>query len=234
MLNIATIKALTFDTGGTILDWHSGFSKGFEELRIKYKLNFSATEFANLMRKKSLEKVTTQNQNSLINFDIAHQQAVEEIVKENKLEISNEEFFNLYYITPSNLRAWPDFLEPFNEIKKKFFCISFSLLSNRLVYINSKSNQIYWDLVLSCETLEVYKPNIEAYKKTASLLQFKPEECMMVACHSFDLNAAQKAGFKTAFVKRDKEWGNDTTIKVDGNYDVVVDNFFELKEFLNC
>ena len=57
---------------------------------------------------------------------------------------------------------------------------------------------------------------------------------MMVACHSFDLNAAQKAGFKTAFVKRDKEWGKDTTIKVDGNYDVVVDNFFELKEFLNC
>ena len=43
MLNTAAaIKALTFDTGGTILDWHSGFSKGFEELRIKYKLNFSS------------------------------------------------------------------------------------------------------------------------------------------------------------------------------------------------
>ena len=52
MLNISNIKALTFDTGGTILDWHSGFFKGFEELIIKYKLNFSATEFANLMRKK--------------------------------------------------------------------------------------------------------------------------------------------------------------------------------------
>ena len=115
MLNTATIKALTFDTGGTILDWHSGFSKGFEELRIKYKLNFSATEFANLMRKKSLEKVTTQNQNSLINFDIAHQQAVEEIVKENKLEISNEEFYNLYYITPSNRCAVANmFLAPSN------------------------------------------------------------------------------------------------------------------------
>ena len=155
------------------------------------------------MRRKSLEKVTNQNQNSLINFDIAHQQAVEEIIKENKLEISDEELYNLYYICPSQLKAWPDFLEPFNNLKK-FFCISFTLLSNRLVYINSKSNQISWDLVLSCETLEVYKPNLEAYKKTASLLQFKPEECMMVACHSFDLNAAQKAGFKTAFVKREE------------------------------
>ena len=55
---------------------------------------------------------------------------------------------------------------------------------------------------------------------------------MMVACHSFDLNAAQKAGFKTAFVKREHEWGRNTKINIDGNYDVVVDNFFQLKEFL--
>ena len=74
---------------------------------------------------------------------------------------------------------------------------------------------------------------MEAYKKTAHLLQFKPEECMMVACHSFDLNAAQKAGFRTAFVKREREWGDETKINIDGNYDVVVDNFFQLEEFLN-
>ena len=34
------------------------------------------------------------------------------------------------------------------------------------------------------------------------MLQLNPEECVMVACHSFDLNAAQKAGFNTIFVKR--------------------------------
>ena len=33
-VKVANIKALTFDTGGTILDWHSGFSKGFEELKL--------------------------------------------------------------------------------------------------------------------------------------------------------------------------------------------------------
>ena len=27
---MSEIKALTFDTGGTILDWHSGFLKAFE------------------------------------------------------------------------------------------------------------------------------------------------------------------------------------------------------------
>ena len=233
MFNTSTIKALTFDTGGTILDWHTGFSKGFEEIKNKYKLNFSSTDYANLMRRKSLEKVTNQNPLSLINFDLAHKQAVEELIIENNLEISDDDLYNLYYLCPSQLKAWPDFLSPFNDLKKKFFCVSFTLLSNRLVYKNSKANQISWDLILSCETLEVYKPNLEAYKKTAHLLQFEPEECMMVACHSFDLNAAQKAGFKTAFVKRELEWGGETKINIDGNYDVVVDNFNQLEEFLN-
>ena len=34
------------------------------------------------MRRKSLEKVTNQNPKSLINFDIAHKQAVEELIIE--------------------------------------------------------------------------------------------------------------------------------------------------------
>ena len=34
------------------------------------------------------------------------------------------------------------------------------------------------------------EPNLNAYLKTAKMLQLNPEECVMVACHSFDLNAA--------------------------------------------
>ena len=43
-----------------------------------------------------------------------------------------------------------------------------------------------------------------------------------------------KAGFKTAFVKRNKEWGEDTKINIDGEYDIVVDNFYELQAELKC
>ena len=56
----------------------------------------------------------------------------------------------------------------------------------------------------------------------------------MVACHSFDLNAAKNAGYKTAFVKRHMEWGENTKISIDGDYDIVVDNFKELQKVLGC
>ena len=232
MLNLKDIKAFTFDTGGTVLDWHSGFKLGFEKLNKNYNLSLNCEELANEFRRKSLKIVTSQNENSLINFDEAHKIAVEEILLEHNISIDNEDKKNLFYYTPSKLLTWSDFLEPFDNLKKHYLCVSFTLLSNRLVFLNSKRNKINWDLILSCETLEVYKPNLEAYKKTARLLQLDPSECVMVACHSFDLNAAKLAGFKTIFVKRDKEWGPNTDILVDGKYDLVISSFNELNKLL--
>ena len=231
-MNINNIKALTFDIGGTILDWYSGFKKGFELIEKKNNFSLNSNELTKEFRKKSLSTITQQGSSNLINFDQAHKQAIEQICQEQSIKIDQTDINHLYYEAPAKLKIWDDFLEPFNLLKKRFLCVSFTLLSNRLVFLNSKNNGINWDLVLSCETLEIYKPNIEAYKKTARLLQLDPCECAMVACHSFDLNAAQKAGFKTIFVKREKEWGPDTKVSVDGDYDMVVSDFSELKTLI--
>ena len=188
---------------------------------------------ANLFRKKSLEIITSQGDKELVNFDIAHRMALEQILNEKKIKLDQEDIKFLSYEVPTNLKVWKDFLIPFEELRKNFLCVSFTLLSNRLVFLNSKANKINWDLILSCETLEVYKPNINAYLKTAKMLQLNPEECVMVACHSFDLNAAKKAGFNTIFVKRINEWGTDTKISIDGNYDMVIEDFDELKEIFD-
>ena len=233
MIKLKEVKAFTFDTGGTILDWHSGFRKGFEFFKKKNNLSINCAEFANEFRRRSLKIVTNQDKNSLKNFDVAHKIVIEKMLLENNIVADNDDKKYLYYEAPAKLLSWSDFLEPFNNLKKQYLCVSFTLLSNRLVFLNSKRNKINWDLILSCETLEVYKPELEAYKKTARLLQLDPSECVMVACHSFDLNAAKKAGFKTIFVKRYNEWGANTKISVDGEYDLVISNFKELNELLH-
>ena len=233
MFDPKQIKAFTFDTGGTVLDWHTGFKKGFEKLDFYEKSGFKSDEMANLLRKKSLEIITSQGDKELVNFDTAHKMALEQILNEKKIRLDEEDIKFLSYEVPANLKVWKDFLIPFEELRKKVICVSFTLLSNRLVFLNSKVNKINWDLILSCETLEVYKPNINAYLKTAKMLQLNPEECVMVACHSFDLNAAKKAGFNTIFVKRMNEWGPDTKISIDGNYDMVIEDFNELKEIFD-
>ena len=233
MFDPRQIKAFTFDTGGTVLDWHTGFKKGFEKLDFYEKYGFKSNEMANLFRKKSLEIITSQGDKELVNFDTAHRIALEQILNEKKIKLDKEDIKFISYEVPASLKVWKDFLIPFKELRKKVLCVSFTLLSNRLVFLNSKVNKINWDLILSCETLEVYKPNINAYLKTAKMLQLNPDECVMVACHSFDLNAAKKAGFNTIFVKRINEWGPDTKISIDGNYDMVIEDFNELKEIFD-
>ena len=54
----------------------------------------------------------------------------------------------------------------------------------------------------------------------------------MVACHNFDLNAAQDVGMRTAFVRRPLEWGPEGPPDPLPNraYDHVVDTFDELAD----
>lgn len=56
----------------------------------------------------------------------------------------------------------------------------------------------------------------------------------MVACHNFDLDAAKRGGFKTAFVRRSDEWGEEGPPDPEPNpqHDIIVDTFPELAETL--
>ena len=81
-----------------------------------------------------------------------------------------------------------------------------------------------------------YKTNPEAYTTCAKWLGYRPDEILMVACHNFDLLAAQKVGYRTAFVRRPDEWGKagppDPT--PDPSLDLVVDGFAQLADALGC
>ena len=70
----------------------------------------------------------------------------------------------------------------------------------------------------------------EAYDTVAHYLQLDPAQICMVACHNFDLDAAKGRGYRTAFVKRPREWGNDSPPDPEPNpqHDIIVDSFPEM------
>ena len=72
----------------------------------------------------------------------------------------------------------------------------------------------------------------EAYQTAARWLNLAPAQILMVACHNFDLNAAHKAGFRTAFVRRPDEWGPEGPPDPNPNtaYDFIEDNFDALRQ----
>jgi beta-phosphoglucomutase-like phosphatase (HAD superfamily) len=65
----------------------------------------------------------------------------------------------------------------------------------------SQSNGLVWDAIVSCQMIGAYTPHGEACDKALAWLGPHVGEAMMVACHNFDLDAAQEAGMRTAIVR---------------------------------
>ena len=227
------IKALTFDTGGTILDWHSGFYNALSKIGEKYGVKKDWHTIANELRRRSLGLIINQGEikEPKYNFDDAHEVILDELCNEYKLDVFSKEDRNfIAWTTPHNFKVWNDFSEVLPELKKKFICCSFTILSFRIIVDTARKNGLSWDAVFSCEAIGKYKILPEPYKTVAKWLQLEPNEICMVACHNFDLDAAKAVGFKTAFVKRPDEWGPAGPPDPEPNpdHDIIVDSFPEL------
>ena len=56
-MSLQDIKALTFDTGGTILDWHTGFKTALQGLGEPHNVSRDWAALANELRRRSLKKM---------------------------------------------------------------------------------------------------------------------------------------------------------------------------------
>ncbi len=233
------IEALTFDTGGTILDWHSGFSAALAALGKKHGVARDWAATANDLRRKSLGYVLNQGETGppAYTFDDAHRLALDEILAVNGLGAATAaERRAIWWDAVHGLACWPDFPPTLPRLRARYLCASFTLLSVRIVTDTARRNGLAWDTVLSCEMIGKYKVLPAAYETAARWLQLPPSACCMVACHNFDLRAAKRAGFRTAFVRRPEEWGAqgppDPT--PDDDHDIIVDTFPDLARALGA
>lgn len=234
-MSLNDVKALTFDTGGTILDWHSGFRDALAAAGARHGVQKDWAHLANELRKRSLGAMINlgEHEPPAYNFDGAHRMKLDEILAEEGLDMFTEDDRHaIAYDAVHQFQAWEDFPAVLPELQKQRIVVSFTILSYRIAIDTAKRNGFQWDAVLSCEGFGFYKTLPQAYEKAAELLQLEPSECCMVACHPFDLDAAKKVGFKTAMVRRPNEWGgpgapNQPSFE-PGEYDVLVDTFPEL------
>jgi 2-haloacid dehalogenase len=229
------IRALTFDTGGTILDWHGGIRAALEAAGSRRGLRADWVAITNEYRKRSLQTMVN-TVGTRFNIDDAHRSVLDALLREHKLDALSAEDRDAVWRTWHALKCWPDFPAALERLRKKYLVVSYTILSTALAIDVSRLNGITWDAILSCEMWGIYKTRPEAYQTAAKLLQIPPGNLLMVACHNFDLDAAKKEGFNTAFVRRPDEWGppGPPDPKPNPIHDIVVDDFGELAARLGC
>lgn len=224
-------RAVLFDTGGTVLDWHGSI---VSELKASDALGGAAVdphEFVNEWRRRTMRGIVGQVRPAF-HMDDVHRTALDASLAHFGLSDRAEPVRQRLWSAWHRLRAWPDFPPALQRLRQHLPVISFTMLPTALVLDVSRLNALTWDAIVSCQMIGIYKPHPEAYQTALAWLGLSPQEALMVACHNFDLNAAQDVGMATAFVRRPDEWGPAGPPDPNPNrdYDLVVDGFDQLVE----
>jgi 2-haloacid dehalogenase len=229
------IKILAFDTGGTILDWHSGISRALSEAGARRGVAHDWVALTNEYRRRALRRMLGQV-DPPFNIDDVHRELLDTLLAEAGIAGFTAQDRAAIAARWHALDAWPDFVPALERLRQRYVCVSFTILSLALVIAVSRRNGIAWDAVIACEMLRVYKTRPESYQRAAQLLQASPGNILMVACHNFDLDAARGEGYRTAFVRRPGEWGAAGPPDPIPNpaVDIVVDNFGALTDRLGA
>jgi 2-haloacid dehalogenase len=239
MSDLAAVKALVFDVFGTVVDWRTSLISDFMWWSRQRGITADWTALVDGWRAvyhASMDEVRKHPERGYVILDVLHRRSLEKLVEQFAIKGLTEA--DLDYLTKGwhRLNPWPDSVAGLTRLKTKFVISPLSNGNVALLTNMAKHAGLPWDLVMSAELFEHYKPDPETYLGAARLLGLKPAEVMMVAAHNGDLAAAQKNGLKTAFVARPTEYGplQKVDFEATGNWDIVAKDFGGIAEKLGC
>ena len=140
-MTAATIKALTFDTGGTVLDWHRGFRSAFQRAGNRLGIERDWSHLTNELRTRSMKRMLNAGEEHppTENMDEVHRKVLDELLGEAGLENFDEsDRYQIAYEAPHSFSAWAGFPEVQSILRNHYLVASFSILSYRMIMDTSK------------------------------------------------------------------------------------------------
>ena len=230
--SVPGVKALVFDTFGTVVDWRGSIIAEGKAWETTKGVAIDWGRFADRWRAgyaPSMDKVR-HGEMPWTNLDHLHRALLDDLLKEFHLADLSEQEKDHWNRVWHRLKPWPDSVAGLTRLKRKYTIAPLSNGNVALLADMAKYAGIPWDLILSAELAKHYKHDREAYLTAVSLLDLQPEEVMMCAAHGGDLMAARGFGLRTGFIHRPLEYG--PTRKADdakpGDFDVVASDIVDL------
>jgi len=233
------VKALLFDIFGTVVDWRTSCTReltAFGRGRGITDVDWQAfTDDWRGLYQPAMEEVRAGRRAFAI-LDDLHRESLNKLITKYSLpHLAAHEIEHLVGIW-HRLTPWPDVVEGLFRLKRRYIIGTLSNGNIGLMTRLAKHSNLPWDVILGAEVAGAYKPQREAYERTAGALNMEPRECMLVAAHNGDLQAASDVGYRTAFMVRPTEYGPEqTTDKAASKpWDVVTDSMLGLADALGC
>lgn len=232
------VKALFFDTFGTLVDWRTSVIRELKWFGVNRGFEADWAQFADDWRgmyQPAMDGVR-RGDREWRNLDTLHRESLITLLSRHKITGLTEEEINDLNHVWHRLHPWPDTVEGMNRLRTRFILNPMSNGNVRLLTDLARFARLPFDLILGAEAVRAYKPLPQSYLGNAGLLMLEPSEIVMVAAHNTDLAAARELGFHTAFVRRPSEYGSGQTkdLKADSDWDIVADSMTEVADALDC
>ncbi len=234
------VKALVFDVFGTVVDWRSGIAREAAAFFAERNVAVDAAAFADAWRRRyqpAMEEVRS-GRRPFTRLDVLHRENLELVLADFGIDPKREGEVALDALNRAwhRLDPWPDTVAGLTRLKTKFFIAPLSNGNIALLANMGKHGGLPWDAILGAEVARAYKPQPEAYLRTAEVLALRPDEVALIAAHNNDLAAARLAGLATGFVARPSEHGAGQTkdLRAEQDWDVVATSFTDLATKLGC
>jgi 2-haloacid dehalogenase len=232
------VKALCFDVFGTVVDWRKSIAREAAALLGARGVACDWYAFADAWRARyqpAMAEVRS-GRRPWVRLDDLHRENLLALLAELGIGGLSEAEIDHLNRAWHRLDPWPDTVEGLTRLKRRYILATLSN-GNVALRVNMATRAgLPWDVILGAEVAGAYKPQPEAYLRTAALLDLPPASCMMVAAHNDDLVAAAACGFRTAFVARPTEHGpaQSRDLRAEQAFDVAADSFVDLAEVLAC
>jgi 2-haloacid dehalogenase len=203
------VKALFFDVFGTLVDWRTSIAREAKALLEPrgYALDWPA--FADAWRGEyqgAMEEVRA-GRIGFSKLDVLHGRNLDRILPRFDLDALGEDDRRALNMAWHRLDAWPEVTGALHRLRRHYLLAPVSNGNISLMVDLARRNDFPWDAILGAEIAGDYKPKPRVYLAAAEAFDLQPGDCMMVAAHSSDLEAAAAAGLRTAHVARPDEKG---------------------------
>jgi 2-haloacid dehalogenase len=232
------VQALLFDVQGTATDFHSTVCD--EARRISAGRNLDA-DWAELVRRwragyfVALDYAPS-HEGGWISINRVYRRALDTVLDDSGVTGFSAAERDELTLAWQRLKPWPDVLPALSRLKRSFTLATLSNADVSAVVNISKRAGLPWDAIFAAEMAGVFKPDPAIYRMAATYLGLEPADIMMVASHKYDIGAAGRLGFRTAFVARPLEFGADGSADVayEDEFDVNAADFLDLADQLGC
>ena len=227
-----TVRAIVFDTFGTVVDWRGSLILALNDFGQKRGLDAPWERIADRWRaayQPNLDRVRRGELPWTI-LDELHRDALVELLPEFGIAPLPEKDIRFLTSCWHRLSPWPDAVEGLRRLKRKYVIGPLSNGNISLLVNLAKFAELPWDVIFGADLFRHYKPDPETYLGVCVFLGLRPEQVMLGAAHNYDLAAARELGLRTGFIRRPLEHGEGQTtdLSADQPWDIIAADFVDL------